>query len=88
MATLSQFAAPSELARPHSDVRVAPLRWASQEPPKPATVSQFAAPRDGEVSFWFAYDTTPLDLPGALERCGSFAVRSPQGRRSLILVCI
>ena len=79
---------PPGTARPHSDLRVAAFCWASQEPPKPATVSQLAAPRDGEVSSWSAYDTNPLDLPGAHERCGSFAVRSPQGRRSLILVCI
>ena len=79
---------PPGTARPHSDLRVAPLCWASQEPPKPATVSQFAAPRDGEVSFWFAYDTTSLVLPGAPERGDSFAVRSPQGRRGLILICV
>ena len=30
---------------------MAPVRWASQEPAKVATVSQFAAPRDGEASF-------------------------------------
>ena len=51
-----------------------------------ASVSQFAAPRDGEASFWFAYDTTPLGLTGAHEEGDSFAVRSPQGRRGLILL--
>ena len=30
-----------------------------------AKVSQFAAPRDGEASFWFAYDNIPLGPPGA-----------------------
>ena len=44
-----------------------------------ATVSQFAAPRDGEASFWFAYDTIPLGPPGAHERGDSVAVRSPVG---------
>ena len=64
MAIVSQFAAPSGLARPHSDLRVAPLRWASQKPPKLATASQFAAPRGGEAEFLSAYDATPLDPPG------------------------
>ena len=65
-----------------------PLRWASQEPPKAASVSQFAAPRDGDASFWLVYNATSPGLPGAPERGDSFAVRSPQGRRRLILICI
>ena len=28
-----------------------------------ATVSQFAAPKDGEASLWFACGSSPLDLP-------------------------
>ena len=88
MATLSQFAAPSGKARPHSDLRVAPLRWASQKPPKLATASQFAAPRGGEAEFLFAYDATPLDTPGAHEHGDSFVIRGPQGRRGLRLVCV
>ena len=49
------------------------------------TVWQFAAPRDGEASFWFASDATALGLPGAPERGVRFTVRGPQGRRGLIL---
>ena len=74
-------------ARPHSDLRMTPPRWASQEPPKVATVSQFAAPREGEASFWSVYNATPLGLPGAPERGDCFAVRSPKARQGLILVC-
>ena len=44
-----------------------------------ATVSQFAAPSDGEASFRYAYDTAPLGLPEAHERGDSFAYRSPPG---------
>ena len=40
-----------------------PFRWAPQEPTKVATVSQFAAPRDGEASLWSACGSSPLDLP-------------------------
>ena len=43
---------PSGTARPHSGLRMTPFRWAPQEPTKVATVSQFAAPRDGEASFF------------------------------------
>ena len=32
-----------------------------------ATVSQLAAPRNGDALFWSAYGTTPLGLPGAFE---------------------
>ena len=53
-----------------------------------ASVSQFAAPKDGDASFWFVYNATPPGLPGAPERGDSFAVRSPQGRRGLILICV
>ena len=53
-----------------------------------ASVSQFAAPRDGDASFWFVCNATPPGLPGAPERGDSFAVRSPQGRRRLILICV
>ena len=77
-----------QTAMPHSGLRMTPLRWASQEPTKVATVSQFAVPRDGDASFWFAYDTTPLGFPGAHEHGDGSAVRSPQGRRGLILVLV
>ena len=50
-----------------------------------ATVSQFAAPRDGEASFGIACDTTPPGLPGAHKRGDSLTVRS-QGRRGLLLI--
>ena len=88
-------------------------QWASQESTKVATASQFAAPRDGdasfwsaygslkwrqlrssqppgdgEASFWVAYDTTQHDPPGVHESDDSFAVRSHQRRRGLILVCV
>ena len=53
-----------------------------------ASVLQFAAPRDGDASFWFVYNATPPGLPGAPERGDSFAVRSPKGRRRLILICV
>ena len=59
----------------------------SQDDPKVATVSQFAAPREGEASFWSVYNATPLGLPGAPERGDCFAVRSPKARQGLILVC-
>ena len=71
---------PPGTARPPSGLRLTPPHLASQEPPKLATASQFAAPRDGKASFWSAYDTTPLGLPGIRERCGCFAVHNPQGR--------
>ena len=51
-----------------------------------ATVSLFAAPRDGKASFWSAYDTAPVGLLGTREHCGNFAIRSPQGRRGPTLV--
>ena len=60
----------------------------SQESPKVPSVSQFAVPRDGEASFCFAYDTTPLGLPGAHESVVCLPARSSQGRRGLILVCV
>ena len=53
-----------------------------------ASDSQFAAPKDGEASFWFACDATPLGLPGAPESGDSFAFRSPQGRRGLMPICV
>ena len=59
-------------------LRMTPLLWASQEPTRVVAVSQFSAPRDVEPSFWSAYDTTPLGLPG----------RNPQGQRDLTLVCV
>ena len=46
--------------------------------------SQDAALKDGEASFWSAYDTIALGSPGAHESCDSFAVRIPQGRRGFI----
>ena len=42
---------PPGTAKLHSDLRMTRLRWASQEPTNVATVSQFTAPRDGEVLF-------------------------------------
>ena len=53
-------------------------RWASQD----------ATLRDSDASFWFVCNATPPGLPGAPERGDSFAVRSPQGRRRLILICV
>ena len=44
-----------------------------------ASVSRFAAPRDGDASFWFVYNATPPGLPGAPEHGDSFAVRSRPG---------
>ena len=44
-----------------------------------ATVSQFAAPMDGEASFRSAYDVPPLDPPVANESGDSLAARSPPG---------
>ena len=44
-----------------------------------ATLSQLAAPRDGEASFWSENGTIPLGLPGAYESGDSFADRSPPG---------
>ena len=44
--------------------------------------------RDGEASFELAYEITPLGFHGAHERSEIFAVRSPQGRRGLILFCL
>ena len=58
-------------------VILTPLRWAPQQPTKVATVSQFAAPRDGEASLWSACGSSPPGLPGAREGGDSFAVRSP-----------
>ena len=43
-----------------------------------ASVSQFAAPRDGEASFWFAYDTTPLGLPGTPEAASVSQFAAPR----------
>ena len=89
MTTVSQFAAPQGRRGfiLHCGLRVTPLRWASQEPTKVVTVSQFAASRAGEASFWFASAAAALGLPGAPERGVSFAVRAPQGRGGHILVC-
>ena len=42
-----------------------------------ATVSQFAAPRDGEASLWSACGSSPLGLPGAHQSGDSFAIRGP-----------
>ena len=53
-----------------------------------ASVSQFAAPRDGDASVWFVCNATPPGLREAPERGDIFAVRSPQGRRRLILICV
>ena len=44
---------PPGTARLHSNLRVKSFRWAPQGPTKVATVSQFAAPTDGEASFSF-----------------------------------
>ena len=68
-------------------MHMTPPRWTSQEPSNVAAISPFAVLRDGEVSFWTAYDTIPLGLPRS-PRGDSFTIRSPQGRRSIILVCI
>ena len=81
-----RYSQPSGTARLHSGQRMTPFRWAPQEPTKVATVSQFAAPRDGEASLWSACGSSPLGLPGAHESGDSFAVRSPQRRRCLILI--
>ena len=59
MATVSQFAAPSGPARPHSDLRMTPLLWTPPGPTSVATVSHFAAPWDGEASLSLAYEVTP-----------------------------
>ena len=53
-----------------------------------ATVWRFAAPKDGEASFWFASDATALGPPGVPERGVSFTVRGPQGRRGFIFACV
>ena len=58
-------------------MRVTSLRWTSQEFTNVASVSQFATPRDGEASFWFAYGTIPLDFPEVHELGDSYAVDSP-----------
>ena len=63
-----------------SGLHMTPTRWIPQEPTHVAAVSQFAGPRDGEASFWSAYDTIPLGPPEAHENGDSFAIRSPQGR--------
>ena len=42
---------PPGTARPHAHLRMTPLRWTPQGPTNVATVSQFAAHRDGEASF-------------------------------------
>ena len=60
-------------------LHMTPTRWTCQEPTNVAAVSQFAAPRDGEASFWFAYDTIPLGPPEAHESGDAFAFRSPPG---------
>ena len=41
---------------------------------------------DGDASFWLVYNATSPGLAGAPERGDSFAVRSPHGRRRLILI--
>ena len=84
---------PPGTARPHSGLRVTPLSWTPlswtfEDSTKSATVSQFAYLRDGEASICFEYDTTPRGLPEAHEKGDNFAVRSPQGRRGFILVCV
>ena len=71
-----------------SGLRMTRPRWASQEPANVAAIPQFAPLGDGEASFWSAYDTIPLGLPGAHERGDSFAIRSPHGRRGSILACV
>ena len=58
---------PSGTARLHSGLRMARFRWGPQEPTNVETISQFAAPRGGEASFWSAYDATPLGLHSAHE---------------------
>ena len=68
MATVAQFAAPQGAARSQTGLRGPRFRWTSQEPTKVATVAQFAAPEGREVSTGSAYNSTPLDLPGAHER--------------------
>ena len=50
-----------------------------------ATISQFAAPGDGEASSRSAYDVTPLDPPAAPASGDGLVARNPQGRRGLIL---
>ena len=53
-----------------------------------ASVSQFAAPKDGDASFWFVYNATPPGLPGAPERGDSFVARGPRGRRGFTMLCV
>ena len=62
-----------------SGLHMTPTRWIPQEPTHVAAVSQFAGPRDGEASFWSAYDTISLGPPETHESGDSFAIRSPQG---------
>ena len=80
--TLKRFAKargaaqPAGTARPHSGLRMAPVRWASQDHPKVVTISQFAAHMDGEASFWPAYDPTP---PRSPRRWRQFRSSQPPG---------
>ena len=46
---------------------------------KVETLSQIAAPKDGEVSSDLPKDVTALDPPGAHESSDGFADRSPPG---------
>ena len=59
-------------------MHMTPPRWTSQEPSNVSAVSEFAAPREGKASFWFAFDTIPLGPPEAHETGDSFAVCSLQ----------
>ena len=74
---------PPGRARFHSDPRRTSRHWATQKPTRVATVSQFAAPMDGEASFRSAYDVTPLAPPAPTESGDTLAARSPPGTARL-----
>ena len=74
MSTDAQLAAPGG-AKADLDPRRTPLRCTSQELTTVATVAQM--PREGQVPFGFAYDASPLDLPGAHESGDNWAVGTP-----------
>ena len=63
-----------------------PFRRDPQKPTKVATVSQFAAPRDGEASFWPAYDTTPPSST-KVATVSQFAAPT-DGEASFSFVCV
>ena len=87
MVTVAQVVAPQGAARSRLGPRKTSLRWTSQEPIKEATVSQLAAPREGEVSFGSAWARTPQDLPGGRESGDGRAVAPPSEAKVIIWVC-